>query len=564
MTKSFFAFILISSISSYAQLKTVYSVTPSRNISCVNPALVNGKFLFAGNDPSISGLGSELFLSDTTDAGTGLIKDIHTTSFNGSNPEAFTKLNSTQSVFWAQDATNGKELWITDGTAGGTNLLKDIYPGSSNNSYNYFLNVGNEVYFMANDGTNGYELWKTDGTTNGTNMIKNINPAGDGMNLPSTVYSTDYYGTAIANIGNTIYFVASDGTTGYELWKTDGTAAGTTLVKDIYTGSNSSKPNNFVVLNNELYFAATTNAEGREIWKTDGTTAGTVLIKDISPLFAANSNPNYLTSLNNKVYFATFVNSQATLFETNGTAAGTNSVYISPNYNTNFSRLTIVNNSIYFFESNTAAIYNLYKFEGLSNTTNLIQSNMYGGTSGAGYQPTKEKSVALDGMLYFTFDNSTNGDELWQSDGTSIGTKMITDIGIGSQTSWIDFLTPVSNGANSRLYFTSTKKTGLLYIKADAVLTNIENQINTENNFSIYPNPAKEILNVECEILNEPKILTITNILGEVVLTEALTVKSNSLSINNFKSGVYFVTIENTEKHTSTGSATSTQKIIIE
>ncbi len=545
------------SINVLAQLKTVYSITPSKNISCANPALINNNFFFAGNDPSISGLGSELFISDSSEAGTALVQNIHSTPFNGSSPEAFTKLNNTQVVFWAQDATNGKELWVTDGTSNGTNLVKDILPGSSSSAYNYFHNVGSEVYFMANDGTNGYELWKTDGTTSGTNMIKNINPTGDCMNLPSTVYQFDYYGKAIANIGNTIYFVATDGTTGYELWKTDGTSSGTSLVKDIYTGSNSSKPSNFVVINNTLYFCATTNAEGRELWKSDGTNSGTVLVKDLSPLFAANSNPNYLISLNNKIYFAGISNSQATLFESDGSSVGTYSVFTSANYNTTFSRLTKVDTSIYFFESNTGspAIYNLHKFNGVTNNAILIKSNMYG-ASGAPYQPTKEKSVALDGMLYFTFDDGVNGDELWQSDGTLTGTKMITDIGLGSQTSWIDYLIPVSNANNSRLYFTSTKKTGLLYIKADAVITKT-NKYEKEVDFIIYPNPANKVINIKIKNEFNGSKITLYNILGETVLEDEMTTNQLQININDLKSGVYFIAIQN-------NNSQSTQKIIIE
>jgi ELWxxDGT repeat protein len=545
------------SINVLAQLKTVYSITPSKNISCANPALINNNFFFAGNDPSISGLGSELFISDSSEVGTTLVQNIHSTPFNGSSPEAFTKLNNTQVVFWAQDATNGKELWVTDGASSGTNLVKDISPGSSSSAYNYFHNVGNEVYFMTNDGTNGYELWKTDGTTSGTNMIKNINPTGDGMNLPSTVYQFDYYGKAIANIGNTIYFVATDGTTGYELWKTDGTSSGTSLVKDIYTGSNSSKPSNFVVINNTLYFCATTNAEGRELWKSDGTNSGTVLVKDLSPLFAANSNPNYLISLNNKIYFAGISNSQATLFESDGSSVGTYSVFTSANYSTTFSRLTKVDTSIYFFESNTGspATYNLHKFNGVTNNAILIKSNMYG-ASGAPYQPTKEKSVALDGMLYFTFDDGVNGDELWQSDGTLTGTKMITDIGLGSQTSWIDYLIPVSNGNNSRLYFTSTKKTGLLYIKADAVITKT-NKYEKEVDFIIYPNPANEVINIKIKNEFNGSKITLNNILGEKVLEDEMTTNQLQINTNYLKSGVYLITIQN-------NNSQSTKKIIIE
>ena len=185
---------------------------------------------------------------------------------------------------------------------------------------------------------------------------------------------------------------------------------------------------------------------------------------------------------------------------------------------------------------------------------------MYGATSGPVYQPTKESAVSLNGMLYFTFDNYTNGDELWQSDGTTSGTKMITDIGVGSLTSWIDNLIPVSNGLNSRLYFTSTKKTGLLYIKTDIVYTNIPN-INgsSKTAFSVFPNPAKEILNIEIDQLNnEPILVTITNVLGEIIISNEIENKTKlTLNTSHLNSGVYFVTLENS-------GAKSTQKIVIE
>lgn len=536
-----------------SQLKTVYSVTPTKNISCFNPAFINNNFYFAGTDPSISGLGVELILSDSTQPGTNLIKDINTLSFNGSNPEAFTKLNNAQVVCWAQDATNGKELWITDGTNAGTNLIKDITPGSSNNPYGQFISMNNEVYFMANDGTNGLELWKTDGTSGGTNMIKNINPIGDGMAIPSNPYIS-----SIATMSNNVYFIANNGTSGLELWKTDGTNAGTVLVKDIYTGSTSSTPNNFLTIGNTLYFTATTAAEGNELWKSDGTSSGTVLVKDLSPLTAANTNPSYLKQLNNKVYFLGFLNSKATLFESDGTAAGTFSVFTPTNFNTNFSRLTKVDSSLYFFESNTTSspIYSLYKYNPTTNTTSLIKSGMFLGASGAGYQPTKERTVALNGMLYFTFDDGANGDELWQSDGTTSGTKMITDIGPGSQTSWIDFLIPINNGNNSRLYFTSTKKTGLLYIKADAVATGLNDVLSDEPSFTAFPNPSNGEIKVNFSSnINENTTLSVFNSLGQMV--QQKTNLTDNATVELWDSGVYFLKIENKK------GLIKTQKIII-
>lgn len=542
MKKNKILFALVLPFLVNAQLKTVYSITPSTNIDCdlyVN--LINNKFYFQGFDPAVSGQGAELFISDSTQAGTVLVKNINPNSFGASSPGNFTQLNSSSVIFTANDGTTGRELWITDGTNAGTTLVKDIYSGSNNGPYEHFTKMGNDVYFMTDDGINGNELWKSDGTNAGTQLVKNINPSGNGMQMPVLLYSKY---TAV--ITNTLFFVASNGTSGFELYKTDGTNAGTTLVKDLNPGSSSSNPSNFIVLNNTLYFTCTTANDGNELWKTDGTALGTVLVKDFSPLVGASSNPNYLVSLNNKLYFSALVSYQTTLCESDGTAIGTNTVFASPSFNSEFCRLTKVDSAIYFFDRSTGSTpdYSLYKFYLPTHSTALIKSGLYGGTSGPVYQPTKEKAVGLNGMLYFTFDNVTNGDELWQSDGTAGGTKMITDIGIGSLTSWIENLIPVSNGINSRLYFISTKKTGLLYIKADAVATLINEPL-TQNDYIIYPNPAKELLNVKLEIINnETTHLRITNIIGEEVLNENINTNVTSLNIQHLKTGVYFVTIE--------------------
>jgi ELWxxDGT repeat protein len=94
------------------------------------------------------------------------------------------------------------------------------------------------AYFMGSDGTYGWELWKTDGTAAGTMMVKDINPgAGDGFLSPFTV------------LNSALYFSATDGVTGYELWKTDGTAAGTVMVKDINPGAGDSYPGGFIRFN---------------------------------------------------------------------------------------------------------------------------------------------------------------------------------------------------------------------------------------------------------------------------------------------------------------------------
>ena len=127
----------------------------------------------------------------------------------------------------------------------------------------------NAVYFSAFDGTSGFELWKSDGA--GTVRVKDINP-GVNSSIPG--------GFTVFN--NALYFSAFDGTSGFELWKSDGTEAGTVRVKDINPGAGGSSPFGFTISNNALYFSADDGTNGFELWKSDGTEAGTVRVKDIS------------------------------------------------------------------------------------------------------------------------------------------------------------------------------------------------------------------------------------------------------------------------------------------
>src|SRR5262249_19341965 len=125
--------------------------------------------------------------------------------------------------------------------------------------------------FVANDGSTGLELWKTDGTVAGTVRVADIRPG-----LPGSI------GTAAsAVVGGVLYFPANDGTTGQELWRSDGTSAGTTLVKDLAQGASSSNLANFTAVSSKLFFT-----DGSGLAVSDGTAAGTAI--PINPLYGVS------------------------------------------------------------------------------------------------------------------------------------------------------------------------------------------------------------------------------------------------------------------------------------
>src|SRR5690606_5968552 len=123
-----------------------------------------------------------------------------------------------------------------------------------------------KLYFRASEYTNGPELWVSDGTEAGTIMLKDINTDSGIGSYPGNFIKRN----------NELFFTADGGNgTRFELWKTNGTAAGTVLVKDIKpTGSSSA--NSFILHNNLLYFTADNGTDGEELWISNGTEAGTV------------------------------------------------------------------------------------------------------------------------------------------------------------------------------------------------------------------------------------------------------------------------------------------------
>ena len=395
-----------------------------------NLIAVNGVLYFTFIDNVI---GEELWRSDGTPEGTGPVKDIYPglyTQFpSASSASPFDLINVNGTLYFAAtDPINGRELWKSDGTAEGTLLVRNILPDARTASASPVepIDVNGVLYFVANDGVHGKELWKSDGTAAGTVLVKDIRPGPVGAF--DSYYPEDP--AQLTNVGGVVYFTVNDGTTGRqgvdrsELWKSDGTEAGTVLVKDINPGPSGSNPYQLTIFNGALYFTATTPVYGEELWKTDGTEAGTVLVKDIDP-GRANSSPRFLTIFNGLLYFKAYnaANGGDALYRTDGTEAGT--VLFK---NVSASYLTSVDGLLYFAADDGFNGEELWKSDGTEAGTVLVK-DLYPGSSPVDLRANSSSPSQLtnvNGVVYFqAYDNRIFN--LWKSDGTPEGTERLTD-----------------------------------------------------------------------------------------------------------------------------------------
>ncbi|SNT10406.1 ELWxxDGT repeat protein, partial [Azospirillum sp. RU38E] len=420
-------------------LKDIYAGGTNSSNAQAFAFLPNGKMLFSADDGTN---GAELWITDGTEAGTVLVKDINSGSV-GSNPGWITVLSDGRILFSTVDATNGNELWITDGTAAGTSLLKDINPGTAGASLTSFLALNNgKMLFVANDGTNGSELWITDGTADGTTLLKDIASGSTGSSVSKL--------TKLAN--GSVLFSANDGTNGAELWITDGTANGTVLLKDINTSANAgSNITAFVVLpNGKALFGASDGStnSGNELWITDGTANGTVLLKDIAAGTANSSPQNFALLPNGKVLFSASTNEDGTeLWVTDGTADGT---VLVKNINTNGtsgsspSKITVMPNGKAVFAATTSGDGNeLWVTDGTADGTSLLK-DIRSGSSGSS---SATFTLLADGKVMFVANNNLVGAEPWITDGTTAGTYLLKDINdsgtLGSTPTYITSFQPL-------------------------------------------------------------------------------------------------------------------------
>ncbi|MDY7232442.1 ELWxxDGT repeat protein [Hyalangium rubrum] len=240
-----------------------------------------------------------------------------------------------------------------------------------------------------------------------------------------------------------LYFAANDGTTGQELWRSDGTAQGTYPVMDVRPGPQGSAIERLTAARDGVYFTALDGTHGRELWKSDGTDAGTRLVEDLEPGPANPGVISNLTAAGEQLFFST---DDSVLWRTNGRDGGTVRVkdIILPRNNVG-PIMTGVGDTLLFAGDDAINGLELWKSGGTPETTVLLKDLRFRESSGPDW------FVTMNGKAYFNADDGPQGREFWTSDGTAAGTFRIKDIWRGLADSVPSDLVVTRN----RMYFSA-------------------------------------------------------------------------------------------------------------
>lgn len=282
-----------------------------------------------------------------------------------------------------------------------------------------FVIFKNKLVFSAGNQADGLEPWISDGTTAGTMMLKNIGLIKD---LQGMGGGSDPGEFTVA--GNQLFFSATDNEHGNELWVTDGTEAGTKLVSDIFPGSTGSNPHDLAAFDGRLVYGAD-GLFGDEPWISDGTSAGTYMIKNINTISAY---PSGFFEFDSIAYFSARDNTYSDqLWRTDGTEQGT---YMLKNLNSQQGQsslphgFTRMGDRFYFNANSGANGWELFVSDGTQAGTNLF-THINTVSAGGSYPMNL---FVYNNRLYCSADDGVHGRELWSVGPDPSSLMMVKDI----------------------------------------------------------------------------------------------------------------------------------------
>ncbi|MFP2928487.1 HYR domain-containing protein [Pyxidicoccus sp. 3LG] len=362
--------------------------------------------------------GCEPWTSDGTTAGSAMLRDLYPGNESSLFETRFVPFSNALYFAARSSRDSGSMLWKTDGTAAGTVRVKALpVPTNPVVAGEMWLNVaaavrlGNALVFPGNDRVHGTELWKTDGTAAGTVPVDPATPTSSEGMAAEMLYFDDWLlmGTRIG--------LGSD-----DLWSSNGTAAGTRMLRanTVWQGA----PLGMAIVGNRVLFHGD-NPEALELWATDGSPAGTVPLKPMPRLPGLLGVSSPIMSLGEHAFFTGYANAPervSVLWRTDGTPAGTQWVD-SPRLERP-SELGISNGHAWL----TSNGFWLVRSDGTPEGTVTLAEFTAGDREGL----APRGFTALGGLTLFSAPDAETGRELWKSDGTPQGTVRVADLVSGT------------------------------------------------------------------------------------------------------------------------------------
>jgi ELWxxDGT repeat protein len=501
------------------------------------------------------------------------LSDSAKTYYGAGELSGFTEMNG-KYYFAAQSTPGDVELWATDGTLQGTTLVKSIYPGHGAALGN-LVAVNNHLIFMANDEGLGWNLWSTDGTDTGTTKVYELN----------ATTNTALNWTSVSTIGNKLLFCAqqklliSDGTVGgtdslasiagyaagfgycetgggvyfilpetggdYEIWRSNGTSAGSQQLIDLHnTPFNITNASELASFNGKIYLIANDSGQTPQLFTCDTTVNGQ--IHPVTIAAGGNAVPHGLKLYNNALYFIAGDSVSSNVYRIDST--GSAPVALLPNSNfDSLSNLSFANNTVYCMRPGGTQILSI-ELSGFTSST----LNLQGYYLPRFFNPDDAFLVGIGNQIFFeAYDSATNNQVFMQSDFTPAGTQVLAPPGANTNhpfNCWliegIKDVFDLQTWGNSIIMpanFTDAGRELWLFTPAS---TSAINPIKNENLLSVFPNPAGSELSVGTATCGGCKQqISITNMLGQPVMQQVLNAAITTLNISGLAPGQYVLTL---------------------
>ena len=370
-------------------------------------ATINGITFFTASTVTAT-RGNELWRTDGTPEGTLRLTEVAGSS-NDSQIVSMTA-GADQILFTRVDRFFVRRLYRSDGTVDGTRLVSDVRLDYADGELTKISPFGEGVIFAANSPSRA--VWTSDGNPNGTKefislaskeYVQEIKDAGDGR---------IFYVTYEVQPTNPVNVVT------WSLKVSDGTAAGTKSLLTLIGGFPTLR--DLVVDRGVAYVSGLDDAQGIAIWKSDGTVDGTHLVTRQQPSDQVGLQYHRKMFVGDRLFF--------TLSGPGGESNSLWSTMGDPSSTVKLTTLNFGSRSQVVFQGKLYFVKNfqLWKSDGTSEGTIIAAAPQGATVLGI---------LTRINSLLLVCQNSDSGQELWQSDGTTVGTALLKDIRPGVKSS---------------------------------------------------------------------------------------------------------------------------------